>query len=101
MATNMAGQGSNPAPLGAPTPSPMQQMAGPASFQGPDPSIQAAKVQEEIAAIQQLVDRVATQYPSAAGAAKTVVSALESMLQDVIVTMAPPPGSIPEPPPLP
>lgn len=90
-----------PPPLGQPAPSGIQQLGSGLEMQGPDPAKQAAQIQNEIAAIQQLVDRVAVQYPSATGPAKTVMSGLESMLQSIVATMAPSPGSIPEPPPMP
>lgn len=102
---NTAGQDissmSVPLPLGQSAPSGMQQLGSGLQMEGPDPAKQAAQIQNEIAAIQQLVDRVAVQFPAAAGPAKTVMSGLESMLQSIVATMAPPPGSIPEPPPMP
>ena len=90
-----------PANLGSTPASPMAQLGSGLEMQGPDPAIKAKGVQDEIMAIQQLVERVVTQHPAGAAAAQTVASALESMLQEIVATMAPPPGSIAEPPPLP
>jgi hypothetical protein len=100
---NMEGQGmSPPAPFGSAEPSQMERVASSGlGAPGPDPMQQANQVQDELKAIQKLVDQVALQFPAAAGSAKTVASALESMLQEIVASMAPSPGSITQPPPLP
>ena len=98
--TNEPGQGvTTPEPLGEAVPQSVLSRFGSGSqLEGPDTAAQAAKVHAEPASIGELVNRVALQYPAASALAKDVESILQSMGQEILSTMEPTPGSIPEPP---
>ena len=98
--SDIQGQGvTTPLPLGEAVPqSIVSRLGSGTELEGPDPYAQAAKVQDELASIAQLVERVALEHPVAGSLAKDVVGALQSMGLEIVSTLAPPPGSIPEPP---
>ena len=101
MATsNTEGQGvTTPLPLGEAVPQSITSRLGSGTgLEGPDPGIQADKVQQELASISELVERVALEHPVAEPLAKEVVAVLQSMGLEIVSTLMPQPGSIPEPP---
>jgi hypothetical protein len=67
------------------------------------PSIEqlSSEVSREIEAITSFVDGIARQFPQAGPGAQAAKAALAQMLQDIVATLQPAPGSEMQPPPLP
>lgn len=94
--------GGSPQPAGPPGSAgpPSAVLAGPEAPSGPDPAIIGQQVQEELVAIQQFVEQLIQQFPQAEQRGSAVLEGLTQMGQDILSTLQPQPGALPQPPPM-